>query len=51
MSPLGVDEHKFSADQSIGEIDIERMPAHEIEIKRRDLLPGFKHFSRIQTEW
>ncbi|OMO62384.1 hypothetical protein CCACVL1_22857 [Corchorus capsularis] len=51
MSPVGLDEHKFTADKSGGEIEIEKMPAHEVEIRQRDLLPVFEHFHRIQSEW
>ncbi|XVF34661.1 hypothetical protein REPUB_Repub18cG0077900 [Reevesia pubescens] len=41
MSPVGFDEHKFTADQSGGEIGIEQMHTQEIEIGHRDLLPVF----------
>ncbi|XVE89758.1 hypothetical protein DITRI_Ditri20bG0020600 [Diplodiscus trichospermus] len=51
MSPVGFDEHKFTADQSGGEIEIEHMPSHEVEIRQRDLLPVFEHFHRIQSGW
>ncbi|GMI65303.1 homolog of yeast autophagy 18 (ATG18) H [Hibiscus trionum] len=50
-SPVGFNEHTFTADQSGGEIEIERMPAHEVEIRQRDLLPIFEHFHRIQPDW
>ncbi|KAK8508835.1 hypothetical protein V6N13_090788 [Hibiscus sabdariffa] len=51
MSPVRFDEHKFTADQSGGEIEIEQMSAHEVEIRQRDLLPIFEHFHRIQPDW
>ncbi|XVF31267.1 hypothetical protein REPUB_Repub16aG0130900 [Reevesia pubescens] len=51
MSSVGFDEHKFTADQSGGEIEIEQMHTYEIEIRRRDLLPVFEHFHRLQSEW
>ena len=51
MSPLEVNEHKFTVDQSRGEIKIEQMPAHEVEIRQRDLLPVFEHFHGLQSEW
>ncbi|XWS57601.1 hypothetical protein CRYUN_Cryun09bG0187700 [Craigia yunnanensis] len=51
LSPVEFDEHKFTADQSGGEIKIEQMPSHEVEIRQRDLLPVFEHFHRIQSEW
>ncbi|XP_039022436.1 autophagy-related protein 18h-like isoform X1 [Hibiscus syriacus] len=50
-SPVGFNEQKFTTDQSGGEIEIERMPAHEVEIRQRDLLPVFEHFQRIQPDW
>ena len=51
MSTLGVDEHKFTADQSRGEFEIEQIHAHEVEIRQKDLLPVFEHFHRLQSEW
>ncbi|KAE8726383.1 Autophagy-related protein 18h [Hibiscus syriacus] len=48
---VGFDENKLTADQSGGEIEIERMPAHVVEIRQRDLLPIFEHFHRIQPDW
>ncbi|XVF42049.1 hypothetical protein PTKIN_Ptkin01aG0329000 [Pterospermum kingtungense] len=51
MSPGGIDEHTLPAGQSGGEIEIEQMPSHEVEIRQRDLLPVFEHFHRIQSEW
>lgn len=51
MSPVGLDEHTFTADQSGGEIEIEQMSSHEVEIRQRDLLPVFEYFHRIQSEW
>ncbi|KAE8675345.1 Autophagy-related protein 18h [Hibiscus syriacus] len=51
MSPVGFDETKLTAGQSGGEIEIERMPAHVVEIRRRDLLPIFEHFHRIHPDW
>ncbi|KAG4167084.1 hypothetical protein ERO13_A13G172700v2 [Gossypium hirsutum] len=51
MSPVGFEEQKFTADQSGGEIELEQMPAHEVEIRQKDLLPVFEHFHRLQSEW
>ncbi|KAK8543005.1 hypothetical protein V6N13_136449 [Hibiscus sabdariffa] len=51
MSPVGFDEHKFTTDQSVGEIEIEQMPAHEVEIRQKDLFPVFEHFHRLRPEW
>ncbi|KAL7235013.1 hypothetical protein ACSBR1_018482 [Camellia fascicularis] len=33
------------------EIEIEKIPVHEVEIKRKDLLPVFERFHRIQSVW
>nr|GMD45317.1 Autophagy-related protein 18H [Ipomoea batatas] len=33
------------------EIEIENVPVNEVEIKRKDLLPVFDQFQRIQTNW
>ncbi|KAK1258320.1 Autophagy-related protein 18h [Acorus gramineus] len=33
-----------------GEIEIEKVPVQEIEIKRKDLLPVFEHFHRIHSD-
>lgn len=33
-----------------GEIEIERLPLHEIEIRRRDLLPVFEQFHSAQQD-
>lgn len=51
MSPLGTNEQNFAENDTGGEIEVEKIPVHEIEIKRRDLLPVFDHFLRIQTGW
>ncbi|GMJ11198.1 homolog of yeast autophagy 18 (ATG18) H [Hibiscus trionum] len=51
MSPVGFEEHKFTTDQSGGEIEIEQMPAHEVEIRQKDLLPVFEHFHMLRPEW
>lgn len=51
MSSVGFEEHKFTADQSGGEIELEQMPAHEVEIRQKDLLPVSEHFHRLQSEW
>ncbi|KAL1074607.1 hypothetical protein V6Z11_D11G301400 [Gossypium hirsutum] len=51
MNPVGFDDHKFTVDQSGGETEIEQMPAQEVEIRQRDLLPIFEPFHRIQPGW
>ena len=44
------DECNFTKDTG-GEIEIEKFPVQEVEIKRKDLLPVFDHFQRIQSDW
>lgn len=34
-----------------GELEIEQVPFHEVEIKRKDLLPVFDHFHSIKSSW
>ncbi|KAK9282136.1 hypothetical protein L1049_005048 [Liquidambar formosana] len=34
-----------------GEFEIERVPVHEVEIRRKDLLPVFDHFHSIKSGW
>lgn len=34
-----------------GELEIEKLPIHEIEIKRKELLPVFDHFHSIKSNW
>ncbi|KAI4310985.1 hypothetical protein MLD38_035923 [Melastoma candidum] len=34
-----------------GEIEVEKIPANEIEIRRKDLLPVFEHFQRNHHVW
>ncbi|KAL6989611.1 hypothetical protein U1Q18_015362 [Sarracenia purpurea var. burkii] len=51
MSLPGDDYQNLTEDHIDGEIDIEKIPVHEVEIKRKDLLPVFDHFHRIQSDW
>ncbi|KAL5983994.1 hypothetical protein ACLOJK_018096 [Asimina triloba] len=51
LMPLNVNEWKLSNDRSGGEIEIEKFPVHEVEIKRKDLVPVFKHLQCIQPDW
>lgn len=34
-----------------GEVEIEKIPLQEVEIRRKDLLPIFEQFHRPQTFW
>ncbi|XWS76465.1 hypothetical protein CRYUN_Cryun01aG0178600 [Craigia yunnanensis] len=34
-----------------GEFEIEKVPVHEVEIKRKELLPVFDHFHSIKSGW
>lgn len=34
-----------------GELEIEQVPFHEVEVKRKDLLPVFDHFHSIKSNW
>ncbi|XP_024981378.1 autophagy-related protein 18g isoform X2 [Cynara cardunculus var. scolymus] len=34
-----------------GEAQIENIPCHEVEIRRKDLLPVFHHFNNIKSGW
>ncbi|WVZ07449.1 hypothetical protein V8G54_020795 [Vigna mungo] len=45
MSSMGA---SFSA---TGEFEIDRVPANEIEIKQKELLPVFDHFHSIRSSW
>uniref|UniRef100_A0A5B7BTC7 Putative autophagy-related protein 18h n=1 Tax=Davidia involucrata TaxID=16924 RepID=A0A5B7BTC7_DAVIN len=51
MSPLGDEGQNLTKDYTGEEIEIEKIPVHEVEIRRRDLLPVFDHFHRIQSDW
>lgn len=48
---LGTNDLNFNESHTRGEIEIEKFPIHEIEIRRRDLLPVIDHFLRIQSNW
>lgn len=51
MSPLGPSELNFTKDLTGGEMEIEKVPVHEVEIRRKDLLPVVHPFHRFQSEW
>lgn len=51
MSLLGANEKKMIEDPSGGEIEIENIHIQEVDIRRKDLLPAFDHFHRMQSNW
>lgn len=51
MSPVNGNEYALTEDPSCGEIEIEKIPVQEVDIKRKDLLPVFDHFLRMQSNW
>ncbi|KAJ4840721.1 hypothetical protein Tsubulata_023673 [Turnera subulata] len=48
MNPV---EQNLTEDKSYEEIEIEKIPVHEVEIRRKDLLPVFDHFHKTITDW
>ncbi|ONK62900.1 uncharacterized protein A4U43_C07F9290 [Asparagus officinalis] len=50
MVPSG-DSGKSAIDCTGGEVEIEKIPLHEVEIRRKDLLPVFERFHRPQSFW
>ncbi|XP_057512829.1 autophagy-related protein 18h-like [Actinidia eriantha] len=51
ISLLGDEEQNLTKDHIGGETEIEKISVHEVEIKRKDLLPVFDRFHRIHSEW
>ncbi|KMT07712.1 hypothetical protein BVRB_6g148330 [Beta vulgaris subsp. vulgaris] len=52
MSFMVPDRQKYSIDDDLGgEIEIEKLPHLEIEIKRKDLLSVFEHFHKVNSDW
>lgn len=51
MIPLETDEYSSAQEHDDGETELESIPAHCIEIRRKDLLPLFDHFHNIQADW
>lgn len=51
MNPLEPSEQKLNADGSGGEIEIEKFPVNEVELKRKDLFPVFDYFQRVKPDW
>lgn len=47
----GAEEKILIEDDFSGEVEIEKVPVHEIEIRRKDLLPVFDHFQRNHSAW
>ncbi|KAJ0977624.1 hypothetical protein J5N97_013098 [Dioscorea zingiberensis] len=40
-----------STNDFAGELEIESLPSHEVEIRRKDLLPVFEQFQSVQSDW
>ncbi|OVA04397.1 WD40 repeat [Macleaya cordata] len=51
MLPLRANERKCAQYDAGGEIEIEKVPSQEVEIRRKDLLPVFDHFHGIKSNW
>ncbi|XP_028770758.1 autophagy-related protein 18h isoform X2 [Neltuma alba] len=52
ISPLEVKEQNLcDGHQTNGEIEIEKIPVIEVEIRQKDLLPVFNHFHGIHSTW
>ncbi|KAJ7978031.1 Autophagy-related protein like [Quillaja saponaria] len=51
MDSLEANKQNFSEYHTDGEIEIEKVLFHEVEIKQKDLLPIFDHFQRIHSDW
>lgn len=51
MSLSGYEEQDISRSSAAGEIEIEKIPVNEVEVRRKDLLPVFDHFHRIPSKW
>lgn len=51
MNPVLPGGQKSLNDDFGGEIEIEKVPHLEIEIKRKDLLPVFEQFLKVKPEW
>lgn len=34
-----------------GEFEVEKLPVHEVEMSRKELLPVFDHFHSIKSIW
>ncbi|RXI04348.1 hypothetical protein DVH24_038622 [Malus domestica] len=48
---LLVSELNFGKDVTGGEMEIETVPVHEVEMRQKDLLPVVHPFHRFQSDW
>lgn len=51
MSTSGAIEQNGTKDLTGGEIEIEKFPVHEVEVRRKNLLPVSDQFHRVQPNW
>ena len=51
MSTSGAIEQNFTEDHTGGEIEIEKISVHEVEVRRKNLLPVSDQFHRVQANW
>jgi len=51
MNAVAPDKQISFGDGVSGEIEIEKVPSVEIEIKRKDLLPVIEHFHNANPSW
>ncbi|KAF5192968.1 Autophagy-related protein 18h [Thalictrum thalictroides] len=51
MISLRANERTISNDCNDGECEIEKVPVHEVTVKRKDLLPVFDQFHSIKADW
>ncbi|XP_068341645.1 autophagy-related protein 18h-like [Pyrus communis] len=51
MSPSAAGELNFGKDLTGGEMEIEKFPVHEVEMRQKDLLPVVHPFHRFQSDW
>ncbi|KAM0992157.1 hypothetical protein ACFX13_010618 [Malus domestica] len=51
MSPSAAGELNFGKDLTGGEMEIEKVPVHEVEMRRKYLLPVVHPFHRFQSDW
>lgn len=52
MSPATYEEqNNYSTEYTGGEIEIEKIPVHEVDMKRKDLLPVFDRPHSLHSDW
>ncbi|TQE02259.1 hypothetical protein C1H46_012130 [Malus baccata] len=51
MSPSAAGELNFGKDLTGGEMEIETVPVHKVEVRRNDLLPVVHPFRRFLSDW